>query len=555
MVSIIFFIDETKEQLEIEYILNKIKVSTPFGKNLLKNLKPFKIFEEEALNNEFEKLEKTKKRIEKNKVVYKKVKDILVHFKSLELTLERIYNLETLSVTELFEIKFFLLMLNKLEVVLLSNSDNFFDFNIKSIKELELLLDPKGNKISSFYIYDSYSEELLYVREKLKNIESSILKQKKEKRELLSLELGIKIRPNGEVLIKKHREDVIKNLKKHLGFIYVSETMIHTTFKISESEVELEIEEISNLKLREEVEELKVRENLTLKINEFLEKIRENINGIANLDLSMAKAYFAIAFKLVRPEISNETILSFENGIHLRVQEKLRSENLEFMPVSMSLSKGMTCITGANMGGKTICLKLAGIMLTMAQLGLFVPCDKMIFKPLNFVFLSSSDGQSIDKGLSTFGAEMVSISEIIKISNNNGLILIDELARGTNPNEGYAISKAIINYLKNKSSISLITTHFDGLADDEDVLHLQVEGLSEVDFKDLEINLKEVSLESMHKMIHKLMNYKLRVINESEEIPKDAINISRLIGINEDILNDAKKIMNINMNFNRRNNE
>ena len=80
MVSIIFFIDKTKEQLEIEYILNKIKVSTPFGKNLLKYLKPFKISEEEILINEFEKLEKTKIKIEKNKVIYKKIKGILVHF-------------------------------------------------------------------------------------------------------------------------------------------------------------------------------------------------------------------------------------------------------------------------------------------------------------------------------------------------------------------------------------------------------------------------------------------------------------------------------------------
>lgn len=72
---------------------------------------------------------------------------------------------------------------------------------------------------------------------------------------------------------------------------------------------------------------------------------------------------------------------------------------------------------------------------------------------------------------------MVEISKVLKIADQRGLILIDELARGTNPKEGFALSKAIINYLKHKPSIVLLTTHLDGLADDEGILHLQVRAL------------------------------------------------------------------------------
>lgn len=509
-------------------------VQTPFGKKLKNDLKLYRAEETSALLVEFGVIEKTKESIEKRKVTFRKIREILSHFKSIDLTLERIYSLETLSVTELFEVKGFLYYLRKLTETL---DGNLTDFKILPIIDLETVLDPDDTGINSYYIYDSYSEELTEIRNKLKEFDSDLKKCKKDKRLELSKKYGLKIRSNDEISIEKHKEELLLELEADPNFIYVSDTMLHRTYKIkSDDKILFLIQEISELKIKEEKEEYNIRCNLTKKINSYLNEIISNIDEIARLDLTIAKAYFAIAYNLVKPRISEENILYIENGIHLKVEEKLREEHLDYVPVSMKLKRGVTCITGANMGGKTICLKLIGQLQTMAQLGLFVPCDEFVFKPLNFVYLSSSDAQSIDKGLSTFGAEMMNISEVLSHSDDYGLILIDELARGTNPKEGYAISKAIINYLKSKSSISVITSHFDGLADDDDILHLQVSGLSDVNFNELN-NLS--SIES----IHKLMDYRLRVINTSEEVPKDAINISKLMGINESILIDAKNIL------------
>lgn len=249
----------------------------------------------------------------------------------------------------------------------------------------------------------------------------------------------------------------------------------------------------------------------------------------------MAKAYFALAYNMVKPVFSSR--INIIDGIHLKVNERLKKDKLEYMPISMAIEEGATVITGANMGGKTVCLKLLGQVIMMAQYGLFVPCSSFEFKPVDYVFISSSDGQSIDKGLSTFGAEIVHISEAIQ--QENSLILIDELARGTNPKEGYAISKAIINHMKIKSGFTVITTHFDGLADDEDVLHLQVTGLADVDFEDLQVDIDANNLER----IHNKMDYTLRVIQNKEEVPKDALKISRLMGMDKSILEDAKSIL------------
>jgi len=149
------------------------------------------------------------------------------------------------------------------------------------------------------------------------------------------------------------------------------------------------------------------------------------------------------------------------------------------------------------------------------------------------IYISAGDEQSIDMGLSTFGAEIRSVKEALVKSEEEGLILIDELARGTNPHEGYAISKAIINYLSDKPGITVITTHFDGLVR-EGIKHLQVKGLRNIDFD----NIKASDEISEH------MDYTLIEVEGESRVPQDAINISRLMGIPEDILHQAEEIMN-----------
>lgn len=200
------------------------------------------------------------------------------------------------------------------------------------------------------------------------------------------------------------------------------------------------------------------------------------------------------------------------------------------------------------MGGKTVTLKMVGVLVWMAQMGLFVPADKMTISLRDFIFVSIGDEQDVDLGLSTFGAEIIKVSEAVELSKGTGLILIDELARGTNPKEGYAISKALINRLKTTHSTTLITTHFDGLADAEDVTHLQVCGLQNVDFQRLrsEIDNPSIGMD----ILHEHMDYRLKVIHSPEEVPKDAIRIARLMGLNIEILEDAQDILS---EFNRSN--
>ena len=519
----------------MDYILNKIKVQTPFGQKRKKELKVYKADDSSALSAHFDRLSALKSHMEKHPVTYKKVRGIFAHFKSIDFTLERVYSLETLSVTELFEVKQFVLLVDKL--VMLQDELCFSDLTLTPLKEVISLLDPENIGINSFYIYDGYSDKLRLIRERMKKLEGQIQENKKVAREEVSKALNIKIRPNDEFTIKKHEELLMAEVDKREDVLYVSDTMMHRNYKVKVSEDVIEfMQELDRLRLDEEEESFEIRTMLTRKLYDHLEAFKENIDKLSQMDLLMAKSYFAIAYHMTRPVLGKG--LKIQEGIHLKVNEHLQNEGLKFMPITIDVNDGITCITGANMGGKTICLRLMGQMQTMAQLGLFVPCKRFEFELKNFIFLSSQDAQSIDKGLSTFGAEMVNVSKVLRKTDEKGLILIDELARGTNPKEGYAISKAIINYLKCKGSVSVITTHFDGLADEEDVLHLQVRGLKNVDFEDLKINIAG-DLET----IHQLMDYRLEVIEGPEAVPKDAIRISKLMGVDDEILEDARRIL------------
>src|SRR5690606_10177511 len=134
---------------------------------------------------------------------------------------------------------------------------------------------------------------------------------------------------------------------------------------------------------------------------EYFQKITENINSIGKFDLTLAKAYAAIDTNGIKPMIIHEHEVSIENGRHPKVEDVLKSNSQKFTPISIRLKEGVSCITGANMGGKTVSLKLVGLLCAMAQYGLFVPCTSMETGLHDFIYGSIGDMQSTDQGLST----------------------------------------------------------------------------------------------------------------------------------------------------------
>lgn len=537
----VFMDESTKESLDFQYILNKISTLTPYGMMYKGRLKAFERGSEKELIEELDKIHAFLPSIE-NKEIRREFNNIFAHIKDLRTSVKRAMEGFILTEVELFEIKNFLFLIRDLDK-LISTYDIpvFSNTEIIPIESLEKALDPEDTGISTFYIYDSYSDELRDIRDKKRNADKEIKLEKKMIKEKIKEELNLDLRPDSSVVIPKDNKELVKKIEEYPYLIYISETYMNIKFAIKPTEkMSLLERQILILKDQEEKEELRIRENLSKEIGKRRKQIFRNMANIGRLDLLLGKAKFALDINGIKPTIIEEHKIEIEDGIYPKIADFLKEKNLEFTPISIILKEGVACITGANMGGKTISLKLVGLLAAMAQYGLFVPAKRMTIGLNQFIKSSIGDMQSTDSGLSTFGGEIKIVQEAISMADEKGLILIDELARGTNPEEGYAISKAIVAYLKEKSSITLLTTHYDNVANLDNVAHLQVVGLSKLDFANL---AEEISKEDKLDIINRHMDYRLKVVKNQTEVPKDALNIATLMGLDEKILKLAEEYM------------
>lgn len=538
-----FMNDLTRKSIDFDYVLSRINTYTPYGKGYKENMKPFLSGEEEKLKSELEKIEQFLKYAE-NEDFSRTINDIFAHVKDLRTSVRRTMEGCALTEIELFEIKTFLFLIRDLDKLLKKYGiDQWDDMEVQPIEKLEKLLDPEGTRIATFYIYDSYSKKLKNIRKDRKDTTKEIKKEKKKLKEKIQKDLGVKLRPDGSIMISKENKDSIEQIDNHPYLAYVSETYMNIKFNIKPTEEIASLERnLIYIKEREEEEEYKVREYISKQIANHRKKLFRNMASIGKLDFILGKAQFAIEINGVKPEILKEHYLFIEEGRHPKVEEFLIKKGLEFTPITTNLKEGATCITGANMGGKTVSLRLVGLLSAMAQHGLFVPANKMELGLSNFICTSIGDMQSTDKGLSTFGGEIKLVQESIEKAHRKGIILIDELARGTNPQEGYAISKALIKFLKDTNSITLVTTHYDNIADIKGVSHLQVVGLSDIKFDKLQEKLNDKKSDKMD-IINEHMDYRLIEVKNRKEVPKDALNIARLMGLDENIIFEAENIL------------
>ena len=324
----------------------------------------------------------------------------------------------------------------------------------------------------------------------------------------------------------------------------VNEDYMSVTFELTKNEAVFGLAgQMEDLNTEIEEEETIIRERLSREIGNFQEALLDNCARIGRLDFTLAKALYADGHRCVKPEIVDEHVVEITEGRQLQVEDILLSKKKNYCPVSISLRDGVTCITGANMGGKTISLKLCGLVPILAQYGFFVPCKAARIGLSNYMQILIGDSQSVERGLSSFGSEMEELKEILDNGRERSLLLIDEIASGTNPVEGLALTRSLVDYLMEKPYISLLTTHFEAACEEPGVVNMQVRGLADVDFNRLDSELRYANRKERINIIGKYMDYRLYEVTENREIPKDALNIAKMLGIGKEIIDGAKKYL------------
>lgn len=430
--------------------------------------------------------------LKKSKDVYENIQYEFCKVKNIKNTIVRLENKNILDELELFEIKNFAINVNKIMQYYSKLNINVDYINFKSLGKVVKLLDPEDLKLTTFQIYGSYSKQLLRIRQNKLNVEK-------------------------EIFSSTEMENIEKLKKKRLEIV-----------------------------IQEEEEVLKIRKALTEQLYNYLIDVKENITNIGKLDLLIAKADLAIKYNAIKPSINEDNKIYFKELVNPNIQRILDSQGKQYIPISIEIDNKITIISGANMGGKSVSMKTIALNLYLFQCGFFVFAKEANLCILDFIYLVSDDMQDINKGLSTFGAEIIKLKEITKlIKIRDGFIALDEFARGTNPIEGRLLLKSICEYFKQYNSISLISTHLDDI-NINDVDYYQVIGLKNVNFEGLkrQIDLRIGKDKSSNgvKILQEYMDYRMEKVSKETKVPKDAINICKLLGLDNEIINIANKL-------------
>ena len=215
-------------------------------------------------------------------------------------------------------------------------------------------------------------------------------------------------------------------------------------------------EELETLRIEEENEEKMILYTLSAMVADSAEAIRINLEYMEELDFIFAKGKLSVSMKASRPKLNTERRIRLVNGRHplLPIQNSVPL-NIEFG----GLIKGVI-ITGPNTGGKTVAMKTVGLLSVMAQCGLHVPCEEADLAMNAGFFCDIGDGQSISENLSTFSAHMKNVIRILEQTEEESLVLLDELGSGTDPAEDMGLAVAVLEELRGRGCLFMVTTHY-----------------------------------------------------------------------------------------------
>ena len=193
------------------------------------------------------------------------------------------------------------------------------------------------------------------------------------------------------------------------------------------------------------------------------ELIADSGDYLAEIDMLRAKGRWASENGCVKPIVSTDDRLVLKNARHPLLQQTLRAQGREVVPLDMQLDrrKHILVISGPNAGGKSVCLKTTGIVQYMFQCGFLVPASEVSELPVfRSIFIDIGDEQSIDDDLSTYSSHLLNMKNMLAGASSATLVLIDEFGSGTEPVIGGAIAEAILERLLAKGCYGVITTHY-----------------------------------------------------------------------------------------------
>lgn len=214
---------------------------------------------------------------------------------------------------------------------------------------------------------------------------------------------------------------------------------------------------------REEAREVqRVLRELSRSFEGIRELLKTSLSALTELDSRVARARAADRWQAACPSVSQDRGLSIVQGRH----PLLLTGGIQAVPFDLSLgdNEGVLLVTGPNTGGKTVFLKSVGLLAALTQSGVIPPVGPKTTLPVyDSYFADIGDEQSLEQSLSTFSAHLKNQKELVEAAGDRSLVLIDELGTGTDPGEGEALARALVEELASRGCTAVITSHLGGL--------------------------------------------------------------------------------------------
>ena len=429
-------------------------------------------------------------------------------------------------------------------------------FNARELKKILLDFDQRPY-ISSFFnrlIDHSQIEKIIKIgiefngrisdgaSEKLANLRQEILSKKSERRILVDKFIQKNLNYLQDTTIGDRYGRPVLAIKvqyaeKFKGIIHDCSSSGNTIYLEPESLV-LKGNKIASLEARVAGEEFKLLKKWAQIISDNNTSLVDMAEILLRVENALTRSRYSNWIEGNAPILEKNPIVSLIGFYHPLLIWENKKKGASF-PVSIDFHINrnikVVAITGPNTGGKTVALKGIGIALLMARSGLFIPSINNPTIPFcPNIFVDIGDDQSLEENLSTFSGHISRIKKILEsLNNKNGLsvVLLDEIGSGTDPDEGTALAIALLKEFANKSDITLATTHYG------DIKALKY---SDARFENVSVAFDEESFKPKY------------TLNWGIPGRSNALSISRRIGIDEKILNEAanylkpKEVENIN---------
>ena len=350
--------------------------------------------------------------------------------------------------------------------ILKTSLDSVHDDKIVYLPEIanRLFINPDFEKeiaskiISEEELSDHASPKLYSIRKSIRNLNAKI------RDTLNSFMRGSMSKYLQECVVTMRQDRYVVPVKSEYrsfikGFIHDQSSSGATIFIEPETVMELN-NELKRASLDEINEINRILADLTSKITFMSDAIRYNAENLSELDVYFSRAIYSFTNKCTLPTLNDKGIIKLNRARHPLIDKN------KVVPITLSLGENyrFLLITGPNTGGKTVTLKLTGLLSAMAMSGLFIPADDdSVISVFDGIYSDVGDEQSIEQSLSTFSSHVKNILDILNNVNEKSLILIDEIGAGTDPEEGCALALSIIEKLISKNCCGIITTHYSKL--------------------------------------------------------------------------------------------